>query len=140
MNEINVEKIMEEIRENIKKQGFTEEQLNFEEIKESVSFDGVFDESRMKDELRLANQFAGLNYAGPVEGTGIKRFIKRVIRKLLRFYVHPVFERQNEFNAHNVRTLNELGLYVTECEKKQKELEEALVELRKTVETLQGRG
>lgn len=139
MNEINVEKIMEEIRADIKKRNLSEEDLNFLDVKKESVLEGVFNHGHMQDELKIANQFADVNPHQSIGGSGIKRFIKRVIRKCIAFYVQPLFIKQNEFNAHSVRALNEMNLYIERSEARQKELESMLEKLQKEVTELQSR-
>ena len=42
----------------------------------------------------------------PIAGNPLKVVIKKVIRKLTKFYVEPVVFEQNEFNANTVSVLN----------------------------------
>lgn len=44
----------------------------------------------------------------PVVGRGIA-LSKRVVRLLLRWYINPIVDQQNDFNAATVRALNELA-------------------------------
>lgn len=44
----------------------------------------------------------------PVVGRGLA-LTKRVVRLLLRWYINPIVEQQNDFNAAAVRALNELA-------------------------------
>lgn len=44
----------------------------------------------------------------PVVGRGIA-LTKRVVRILLRWYINPIVDQQNDFNAAAVRALNELA-------------------------------
>lgn len=130
MKEINVEKIMEEIRADIEKRGLSEEDLNFQDVMVQST---VFQITRFQDELKMANIYSNINLHNDVGGSGIKRFIKRVIRKCVRFYIQPMLEQQNEFNAHCVRTLNEMNLYVSACEENRRELEQKIEYLEKII-------
>ena len=44
----------------------------------------------------------------PVVGRGIA-LVKRVVRLLLRWYINPIIDQQNDFNAATVRALAELA-------------------------------
>lgn len=44
----------------------------------------------------------------PVLGRGIA-LTKRIVRILLRWYINPIVDQQNDFNAATVRALNELA-------------------------------
>jgi hypothetical protein len=50
----------------------------------------------------------------PLPGNPIVVFFKKVIRKLIRFYIRPTVEQQNEFNAQIVRAVNTVGKYALE--------------------------
>ena len=130
MKEINVEKIMEEIRADIEKRGLAEDDLNFQDV--MIQGD-IFQIARFQDALKMANIYSNINLHNDVGGSGIKRFVKRVIRKCVRFYIQPMLEQQNEFNAHCVRTLNEMNLYISVCEENRRELEQKVDYLEKLI-------
>lgn len=44
----------------------------------------------------------------PVLGRGVA-LTKRVVRLLLRWYINPIVDQQNDFNAATVRALNDLA-------------------------------
>lgn len=128
MKEINVEEIMEEIRADIKERNLLETDLKFQDVE---VLNDVFRMMIWQDELKMANIYSTINLYGDVGGSGIKRFVKRFIRKCVRFYVQPMLEQQNKFNAHCVRVLNEMNLYISENEKRIKEIEEKIDCLRR---------
>lgn len=123
MKNINVEEIMKEIRADIKARNLSETDLKFQDVKMA---ENDFQMTLLQDELKMANLYSRINLHGDVGGIGIKRFIKRFIRKCVRFYVQPMLEQQNEFNAHCVRTLNTMNMYILENEKKIREMEEKI--------------
>ena len=45
----------------------------------------------------------------PVVGRGIA-LSKRIVRLLLRWYINPIVDQQNDFNAATVRALNQLAV------------------------------
>ena len=79
------------------------------------------------EELRLANLFACVDMNVPIGGSPLVCFCKKIIRKLTRFCIRPLVERQNEFNAHSVRTLNEMNV-IMENMKKDKQKQDELIE------------
>lgn len=118
--QINIEIIMEEIRENIKNKKYPREALDFEfvmRVEAPKSFDA--------DEFRTALQAIGCNmdlrYDEPIQGNGI--FIKRIIKKLNQFYIKPLLEKQNRSNSDMLALINQMGNYILQSEKKMQEYE-----------------
>ncbi len=108
---VNIEAIMQEIREEIKAKGYTYDMLSFKDVSaplcsdnesEAVSFEGA--------EKNLAYMDNVSHVAGyrPLDGNKLVVFIKRIIRKFTKFYVEPVVASQNEFNSAAVRTAGSL--------------------------------
>ncbi len=117
--EINIEEVMNEIRAEIKEKGYTSDMLSFEDVvrHSSVAVDAV----SATEDLRSAVFYIGTSHivpeSVPVSGNAIVRLVKRVIRKLCRFYVKPIVMTQNEFNALCVRALNDINAYIEENSK-----------------------
>lgn len=117
--EINIEEVMNEIRAEIKEKGYTSDMLSFEDVV-SLSPVAVDADSAIED-LHGAISCINASYivpeSIPVKGNAIVRFVKKVIRKLCRFYVKPIVMTQNEFNALCVRALNDVNIYIDESSK-----------------------
>lgn len=105
--EINIEKIMNEIRQEIREKGYSYNMLSFSEVTDTAADSSV--------ELNLPELEQNMNYLNnsynvisyrPLTGNKLVVLVKRVIRKLTKFYVEPIVAAQNEFNAFNVRVLN----------------------------------
>ena len=113
--EVNVEKIMEDIRAEIKEKGYTADMLSFKEVtgKSTFKSDGL-DDCDLIDNLDTANSLCMVPFDPPMRGNPIVVFFKKVIRKLIRFYIRPTVEQQNEFNAQIVRAVNTVGKYALE--------------------------
>ncbi len=77
----------------------------------------LFDDGPLMESLHEANASYDKNLPGevaserPVIGPVIK-FIRRLVRKLIRWYVDPAIDRQRKFNADLTRTLNEIKRYL----------------------------
>ena len=113
--EVNVEKIMEDIRAEIKEKGYTSDMLSFTEVTGKSTFKGEgLDECDLVDNLDTANSLCMVPFDRPLPGNPIVVFFKKVIRKLIRFYIRPTVEQQNEFNAQIVRAVNTVGKYALE--------------------------
>lgn len=68
-----------------------------------------FHMEQLEEALRQINLNWNLQLNAPVQGFGMKNFIKRFVRKLVRSAFSDQFEIQQTFNANCTRTLNELA-------------------------------
>ena len=108
-NTLNIEEIMQEIRNEIKEKGLSSDMLSFEDISYSNGTNGSKSLSQeATDSLGYINLNYNIQSYRVLEGSAIKTFIKKVIRKLTKFYVEPVVFDQNVFNAHVVRVINSM--------------------------------
>lgn len=118
MQTIDVEKIMEEIRENIKKRGYTDEMLSFNDVKAQMpeNSGGVttFNVHELRTQVQDSNLHCSLQYYAMIPKGGLKSFVKRTLRKVLRFLLLPIVDEQNIFNSSAARSLNQLEAYVQE--------------------------
>lgn len=116
--EVNIESVMNEIRAEIKEKGYTSDMLSFKEV---VSVTPVATGTPSLEDLQGAIVYLNDSYyileSIPVTGNIFVRFIKKILRKLLRFYVKPIVMSQNDFNALCVRAFNDLNAYVVEAAK-----------------------
>ena len=119
-NSVNVEEIMKEIRDEIDKKGYRKAPLSFEDIPIGLGVsDGPFHMARMEECRNLLNnQFSVITYRvlepGPRKFGKLIVFMKKVVRKLVRFYVDPVVEQQNRFNFTVAEFSNEVTKFISE--------------------------
>ncbi|MBR2459837.1 MAG: hypothetical protein IKB34_01210 [Clostridia bacterium] len=108
--ELNIEAIMDDIRAEIKEKGYTADMLSFSDVM-GISTDGSeeYNSKEFEATLNTANEICIVPFDPPMSGNPIALFIKKVIRKLIRFYIRPTVEQQNDFNAQTVRCLNMVG-------------------------------
>lgn len=125
-NSVNVEEIMREIREEIDKKDYRKIPLSFEDIPIGLGESGAgpFDAKRMEECLYLMNTQSGvITYRvlepGPRKFGKLIVFMKKVVRKLIRFYVDPVVEQQNEFNRTTAQFAAQIASYVNDKQKGQ---------------------
>lgn len=103
LDNINVEDIMRQIREKIARENIQEEILYLDkEFGSSTLF---------REHLRLTNLSCNIISYKAITShrklTGkIIVLIKKLIRKSIYWYINPMIEQQNEFNANVTRTLN----------------------------------
>ncbi len=133
VSDINIEKIMAEIRADIKKKGYKADAVKFETVQAGNA--EVFNKNTFGEEVRNVNMSYQVSYYFPIEGK--MSFFKRVIRKLGCFLHVPILNNQNAFNAHVTRTFNQMALYIEQQERKEKELNRVIEELEEKVAALQ---
>ena len=111
-NNINIEEIMAQIKREIKEKNLSSDMLSFEDVPYKkpvqVSRSGNASLDDADEALAYMNAHYYVQPYKPIAGNPIKVFIKKVIRKLTKFYVEPVVFEQNEFNANTVSVLNTL--------------------------------
>lgn len=139
MIKIDIEKIMDEIRAEAKERHMEDCKVDFREVDGSKNMEQMFNYSELKENLHHANNCWQLPFYFDV-GNGIKGAIKKAIRKLLVFIGVPITEHQTSFNAHVVRSFNEIDRFICMQEIKEKELvqrieelEEKIIELKKNL-------
>lgn len=115
--DINVEKIMEEIREQIRREEGMVEIPSFDEIpvrgenQAGNRTDGEADWPQLLASLQYVNNGYDIPYYWSFGPNSLKTFAKRVVRKLLKCLIAPILAMQNAFNAHVVRCLNQLRYF-----------------------------
>ena len=102
---INIEEIMAEIKQSIKEQGLTADMLSFEDV--------PYKKNAQSGSASEAHDYVSTHYYiqpyKELQGNPVKVFIKKVIRKLTKFYVEPVVFEQNDFNANAVTVMKSLS-------------------------------
>ena len=136
---VDVEKIMEEIRKNIKERGYTEEMLSFSEAASDAEIqngipvdDAIYNETEMNQYIQAARASHNIPYYELMAGNKAKVFVKRVVRKLMAFQMQPLRDRQNQFNYNIIQSVRAMAVHMAE-------LEEALVEKEAIIEELETR-
>lgn len=113
---INIEEIMQEIRNEIDEAGYTDDMLSFDDVDlddGNFQFETFSKEDFNKEVYDLNHRWNIQTYRNLGSG-GIIGFIKKIVRKMIRFYVDPVVEDQNQFNANLVKTMNLMSCYIQE--------------------------
>lgn len=121
MEEINIEDIMAAIRAEIKEKGYTSDMLSFNDIVVDTIEINIekFDKVKFNEELYAMNTLWNVQPDHPLNTAGgfksrITIFIKKIIRKMIRFYVEPITMDQDTFNATIVRSFNLINCYIAE--------------------------
>ncbi len=137
-NDINIEEIMDEIRQNIKDRGYDKAPVSFEqiEIHSSVLKIGTgYDSDEFMNELEFLDSNCTTSFHVSIAGGNpFSVFIKKVIRKMTRFIVAPLVDSQNAYNVSNVKCMNQISEFISEMEQYKtriEQLEKELKELKK---------
>ncbi len=140
MDEINVEKIMEEIRSSIPEGEASWEKVRFEDIRGETAASGWEGEESGAEDLERGyaecRDSWRVDFFRPIPGGRFKVFCKRVVRKLIRFCVEPITQCVSEFNKSVVRTLGALRRALGEQRREQTRRERELEALREEVALL----
>lgn len=144
-SEVDVTKIMDSIRAEIKEKGMDTEVLPFESIPlPNQTFDiddgiGPFSSEDFMDANMYLNQFYSVSVwhsvksSKPVVGP-VLTFFKKVNRKLIRFFIEPIVEDQNNVNINVTKSLNQIRNYI--LEKDENDIDDQLKQLTAKVDEL----
>jgi len=132
--EIDVEKIMERIRENIRKR---KEEKSYSEIQDLLKEKGFEPTSTgpgrdgLRDSLHAANMTWEVQIRQPILSYRwyVGRFlvkVRRLLQREIRWTVDPIINRQEYFNASVVRSLNALVEWMENQERMQRQMSENL--------------
>lgn len=128
-NTLCIEDIMEDIRREIKEKNLTSDMLSFEDVPyrkaEEMGAEGGNLDAEAEISLRYINSHYTIQPYKQLCGNPVAVFVKKIIRKLTKFYVEPVVFEQNEFNGHAVKVINAVnksGSRNDECSAKIDEL------------------
>lgn len=114
--DINIEKIMDDIRAEIKEKGYTADMLSFSDVTGAVhtSSDGSFNIEEYNGVVSYLQAAHVVPVSKPISGNPIIVFIKKLIRKFTRVTIRPVVEHQSEYNASSARALALVGTYISQ--------------------------
>ena len=115
---INIEKIMNEIRKQIQEEGLKDDALEFKEIGIGSFIPPIFKIEALEEEIQSANENMFIDFDVEIRTSPIKKVIKKVIKKLMYFQLKPVVSDQNLYNMSVVRTINLIYSYILENERK----------------------
>lgn len=126
MQEIDVDKIMKEIREGIKEKGMETQKLEFADVNMQTGFLELpekYDKDMMYMELVKLNGVWDTSLEELQSNHPIKNAVKKVIQKAVCMVVSPHVAKQVVFNISVVASLNMLNSLAKENEKLREEIE-----------------
>lgn len=107
--------LAEKMSNNISQRNYSEDEVMFEDVTVKKNAN-EFDPAVLGQNISLLNSSWEIRY-GDLYGNPISRFFKRVVRKLTRFIIIPLFEQQNNINGNIARSLSEVNKYVNDAPK-----------------------
>lgn len=114
---VNVEEIMSGIRAEIKEKGYSSEMLSFADVPADADT-GIYVERFDADMLRGNVQYISTHHRvdpyRPLSGNPVAVFLKKVLRKLMSFYVEPYAAEQSSLNANIAQAEQQIELYIRE--------------------------
>jgi len=114
---INVDEIVNQIRSEIKEKGLEASMLSFEDVpfdKEVSHTESHFELSSLVQSADYMNARNQIDPYKEISGNPISVFIKKIIRKLVKFYIMPIMTEQNALNYHCANAVNQVSCYVQE--------------------------
>ena len=121
---VDIEKIMEEIREDIRKRELDGSLLPFEEVPNVISSvlgaDDEFDEKALGQNVDIMSRTYQVPLDRPLESRKAGKlgvFIKRAVRALTRFYISPVVTDQDAYNEAVCRAAMQIQKHIQNQEK-----------------------
>ncbi len=137
MSGINIEDIMDEIREEIRQKGYTDDMPSFEEIENREESGYQYSEEEYLALLHEINVNNNIVWYRELEGGFLSRLLKKVVRKLTSFLGVPVVVDQSAFNASVTREFNQLAGYMDEQKDELNRCRQEIALLTDKVEELQ---
>lgn len=137
MQEINVEEIMQGIRKEIAEKHYEDIEYKFDDIKLRLnSADSVYCEDEFIADLDKAKAHVIVNSYKPLHGNPISKFIKKINRRLVAFYIESIVDDQNEYNIYTHRAIGMLPDRFQDTDERLHEIEEKLAKCEKIIEEL----
>ena len=130
-SDIDIELIMQEIKADIKEKGYTNDLLSFNDIVVDTSTMNAskFDKIAFNEEIYTVNHTWNVQAYRVINGSKIALFFKKVVRKMVYFFVEPIVLEQDGFNASIVRLMNQMNCYVDETKEQNLALKKQVEDL-----------
>ena len=109
-NNINIELIMAQIKNDIRQQNLTPDMLSFEDIPYEQPVRAESADSISAEKAEAAFRQMNLHYYikpyRKLKGNPVSVFFQKAVRKLIMFCIEPNVTEQNNFNAAAVTAMN----------------------------------
>ncbi|MDE6730916.1 MAG: hypothetical protein K2J71_09115 [Oscillospiraceae bacterium] len=113
-----IDQIMQTIRQEIKEKKLDHVILDFEEIPLQQEMKNQTDNMPFQlDSLQQSMEYLSIRsqidpYKQPIEGNFLIKFVKKVLRKLMKFYMMPIITEQNALNLHTANAVRQTNQYI----------------------------
>lgn len=134
---IDIEKIMDEIKENARTSTF-DEIPELSEVKTYLEAESEYDKGTMHDIVRQLLMRYVLTTETPFPAGGPKGFAKKAVRKANRFWAIPITSRQTQYNTLVARGFNQVNNYINEQQDVIEQLEKRIAQLEKKLNGVNG--
>lgn len=139
MQEIDIERIMEEIRADIREKGYTQDMLSFADVpmrrQQKQTAQGATG-SQLADLAGRMREKSYINWRRPVPA-GFKGLVKRIIYKCTGFVVAPITEEQVICNETAAESVEQLCRVVQEQQKGMDEMDKRIRQMEQRILTLE---
>lgn len=126
--QVDIEKLMVELKEKAAKRRYSREAADFETVLDANDrCVRPFHLEDFKDELRDGFQDCYLEYDLPVMGKG--KSLKKMIRRLYRFHMKPLWDKQNDVNIEIYSLLYQIRDYISQLERERAQKEQMMSRL-----------
>jgi len=131
---INVEEILAEIRREIKEKGYKNEDISFSYVPVRVTDEGITCTEIFRRNLQDLGNKSKVVVNRPLKSNRsygfLLIFFRKIVRKLLKFYIEPIIDDQNEINRLSTTCINNLYLDIDLLSIKVKALEYEISKLK----------
>lgn len=135
MQEINIEEIMQEIRDEVKAKGMEDQKLQFADVslaEDTFELPEKYDSFMMQKELLNLNGLWDTSLQEIRSTSKVKKAVKKVIKKAVGLIINPHIAQQTAFNASVVHSINMLNC----LEKENEELRARVDSLKNQIEQI----
>lgn len=130
---------LSEINEEITRRQYTCDLPSFEDVPIERSEEAIpveaFSSDILEENLTCMHIGEEIKAFRPLPDAGIKLFVKRILRKLMKFYIEPITRDITDYNRANVLAVAQLRNHAVE----QQSAAKKIAELEQTVLSLQQR-
>lgn len=109
----NVDDIMKDIRKKIKDENLAAAELSFEDVPlGGMPLKYAFSKDVLQRNTEYVSAAARIEPNKPIGGNSLKSFVKKVIRKLVQFYIVPIVDEQNNLNANYTSAIQQINGFI----------------------------
>lgn len=140
---VETEVIMKEICKEIEEKGYQSEELHFREVDISPDIAGqdCYNPEVFEKAVYDINHLYKLSFEYDRHPNKIRQLVQKLVERLIRFYVNPIAEAQQQYNIETTHAMNEIRLFHLQTETDLEELNissrSATYDMTKTIRDMQ---